>query len=66
MSDRDGFFQLILLGVGVFVVFTLIANLDNFGLSTTPGLWESVNTLIAPLIIVICFLGFAAFVVTHR
>jgi len=66
MSDRDGFFQLILLGVGVFVVFALIANLTSFGV---PGPWvgtDSVTSMIAPLMIVICFIGFAAYMVTHR
>jgi len=63
MSDASGFFQLILLGIGVFVVFALIAYLPDLGVS---GPWADVNTLIAPLIIVICFLGFAAYVVTHR
>lgn len=63
MSDTEGFFQLILLSVGVMVVFTLIANLTSFGLS---GPWAEVNVLIAPLVLVICFLGMAAYVVTHR
>ena len=63
MSDRDGFFQLILLSFGVMTVFTLVANLSTFGLS---GPWAEVNVLIAPLILVICFLGIAAYVVTHR
>ena len=63
MSDTKGFFQLILLSVGVMTVFALIANLTSFGV---PGPWADVNTLIAPLVIVICFLGFAAYVVTHR
>jgi len=63
MSDRGGFFQLILLSFGVMVVFALIANMTTFGLS---GPWAEVNTLIAPLVLVICFLGMVAYVVTHR
>ena len=63
MSDTKGFFQLILLSVGVMVVFTLIANLTSFGVS---GPWAEVNALIAPLVVVICFTGMVAYVVTHR
>lgn len=63
MSNTKEFFQLILLSVGVMVVFALIANLTTFGVS---GPWAEVNTLIAPLVIVICFLGMATYVVTHR
>ena len=63
MSDREGFFQLILLSVGVMAVFALIANLTSFGVS---GPWAEVNVLIAPLVIIICFIGFAAYMVTHR
>lgn len=65
MKD-DGFFQLILLGVGVMVIFTLIAKLTVLGV---PGPWagpNSVTSMTAPLILVICFLGFAAYVVAHR
>ena len=60
---NDGFFQLILLGVGVMAVFTLIAYLPTLGVS---GPWAEINVLIAPLILIICFLGFIAYVVTHR
>ena len=67
MGRNDGFFQLLLLGIGVMVVFTLIAYMAdptvNMGIS---GPWAEVNALIAPLMIVICFLGFVAYVVTHR
>jgi len=63
MSDRSGFFQLILLSFGVMVVFALIANMTTFGVS---GPWAEVNVLIAPLVLVICFLGMVAWVVTHR
>jgi len=63
MSDRSGFFQLILLSFGVMVVFTLIANMTSFGVS---GPWAEVNTLIAPLILIICFIGFVAYVVMNR
>ena len=63
MSDRGGFFQLILLSFGVMVVFALIANMTTFGVS---GPWAEVNVLIAPLVLVICFLGMVAYVVTHR
>ena len=63
MSDNAGFFQLILLSVGVMAVFALIANLTSFGVS---GPWAEVNVLIAPLVLVICFMGFIAYVVTHR
>ena len=63
MSDREGFFQLILLSLGVMVVFTLIAYMPTLGIS---GPWAGVNALIAPLVIVICFLGMVAYVVTHR
>lgn len=58
-----GFFQLILLSLGVMVVFTLIAYLPTLGVS---GPWAEVNTLIAPLVFVICFLGMAAYVVVNR
>ena len=63
MTDSVGFFQLILLGVGVMVVFVLIANMTSFGVS---GPWTQVNVLIAPLILIIGFMGFVAYVVTHR
>ena len=63
MSDNGGFFQLILLSFGVMVVFALIANMTTFGVS---GPWAEVNVLIAPLVLVICFLGMVAYVVTHR
>ena len=63
MSDNAGFFQLILLSVGVMAVFALIANLTSFGVS---GPWAEVNALIAPLVLIICFMGFIAYVVTHR
>jgi len=63
MSNMHGFFQLILLSLGVMVVFTLIAYLPTLGVS---GPWADVNALIAPLILVICFLGMAAYVVVNR
>lgn len=63
MVETDGFFQIILLGIGVMVVFALIAYLPTLGVD---GPWAEVNVLIAPLIVVICFLGIAAYVVTHR
>ena len=64
MTENDGFLQLLLLSFGVMTVFTIIANLtDPLGV---PGPWEAVTVLIAPLILVICFMGFAAYVVTHR
>ena len=63
MSDRSGFFQLILLSFGVMVVFALIANMTSFGVS---GPWAEVNVLIAPLVLIICLLGMVAYVVTHR
>jgi len=63
MSGSDGFLQLILIGIGVMTVFALLVNLTGFGVS---GPWSEVNVLIAPLIIIICFLGFIAYVVTHR
>ena len=63
MSDNTGFFQLIFLGVGIMAVFALIANLTSFGVS---GPWAEVNVLIAPLVLIICFMGFIAYVVTHR
>lgn len=63
MSDMEGFFQLILLGVGVMVVFTLIANMTALGVS---GPWTQVSALIAPLIFVIICIGFVAYVVTNR
>ena len=63
MSESRGFFQLILLGVGVMVVFALIAYLPTLGIS---GPWAQVNTLIAPLILIIAFIGMIAYVVTHR
>lgn len=61
--DNDGFLQLILLSFGVMVVFALIASLTSFGVS---GPWAEVNTLIAPLVLVICFLGMTAYMVIHR
>ena len=63
MSDRSGFFQLILLSFGVMTVFALIANMTSFGVS---GPWAEVNVLIAPLVLIICLLGMVAYVVTHR
>ena len=63
MSDNAGFFQLIFLGVGIMAVFALIANLTSFGVS---GPWAEVNVLIAPLVLIICLMGFIAYVVTHR
>ena len=60
---NDGFFQLILLSFGVMTVFMLIAYLPTLGVS---GPWAEINVLIAPLILIICFLGFIAYVVTHR
>ena len=63
LSDRNGFFQLILLSFGVMVVFALIANMTAFGVS---GPWAEVNVLIAPLVLIICLLGMVAYVVTHR
>jgi len=63
MSDTTGFFQLILISMGVMVLFTLIAYLPTLGMS---GPWADVNALIAPLVLVICFIGMVAYVVTHR
>ena len=63
MSDRDGFYQLILLGFGVMTVFALIANMSSLGVS---GPWAEVNILIAPLVFVIITVGFLAYLVTHR
>ena len=63
MSNMHGFFQLILLSLGVMVVFTLIAYLPKLGVY---GPWAEVNALLSPLILVICFLGFAAYVVVNR
>jgi len=66
MSDRGGFFQLILLSLGVIVVFTLIAYIPTLGIE---GPWvgeRSVITLIGPLILILCFVGFIAYVVSHR
>lgn len=54
---------MILLGVGVMVVFALIAYLPSLGIS---GPWVQVNTLIAPLVLIIAFIGMVAYVVTHR
>lgn len=63
MSGNVSFFQLILLCTGVIVVFILISQLTTFGLS---GPWAEVNTLIAPLVLIICFVGIAAYVVINR
>ena len=63
MGDNEGFFQIILLSVGVMSVFALIAQLTDLGLS---GPWAEVNTLIAPLVLIICFVGIATYLVTHR
>lgn len=64
MSDTEGFFQLIFLGIGVLVVFMLIVYMPTMGFEEES--WNYVRDKIVPLIIVICFLGFAAYVVTHR
>ena len=58
-----GFFQLILMSVGVMVVFTLIAYMPTLGIS---GPWAEMNALIAPLVLVVCFLGFVTYVVVSR
>ena len=63
MGDNEDFFRLILLCFGVLVVFALISQLTSFGLS---GPWAGVNTLIAPLALVICFVGIAVFLVVNR
>jgi len=63
MSDKGGFFQLILLGFGVMTVFTLLAQMSTLGVS---GPWAEVNILIAPLVFVIITVGFLAYLVTHR
>lgn len=63
MNSTEGFFQMILLSIGVIIVFTLIAYMPTLGFSE---LWTDVNTLIAPLILIICFLGMIAYAVTHR
>ncbi len=63
MNSTEGFFQLILLSVGVLVVFTLIAYMPTLGIS---GPWAEINALIAPLILIICFLGMIAYAVTHK
>ena len=63
MSDKGGFFQLILMGTGVMVVFTIIAYMTTLGFS---GPWSDVNTLIAPLVFIIIAVGFLAYLVTHR
>ena len=78
LSDNKGFFQIILLSFGVLTVFALVLILDDFPLPLTEegetlpdfwpeeGVWEEVSVLIAPLAVVICLLGMAAYVVTHR
>ena len=81
MSDRGGFFQMILLGFGVLTVFGLILILDDFPMPVQnetklpltkywpdpeDKVWEEVSEKIAPLVIVIFCIGFAAYVVTHR
>lgn len=63
MDGNKGFFQLILLCFGVLVVFALISQLTTFGIS---GPWAEVNILIAPLALIICFVGIAAYVVVNR
>lgn len=64
MSNTSGFFQLILLGVGVIVVFLLISYMPEMGFSKI--VWEEVFDLLIPLMGIICFLGFAAYMVSHR
>ena len=54
---------MILLGVGVMVVFALISYLPTLGVS---GPWAQVNTFIAPLVLIIAFIGMIAYVVSHR
>ena len=72
MSDTKGFFQLLFLGAGVMVVFMLIVYMPTMGfeelsdVSEGQLIWELVGDRIAPLMVVIFFLGFAAYVVTHR
>ena len=78
MSDRGGLFQITLLSIGVLAVFGLVALLDDIPLPITEvgdtlpnywpetGVWEEVSVSIAPLAIVICCLGIAAWIVTHR
>jgi len=63
MADTKAFFQMISLSVGVMVVFILIANLTSLGLS---GPWTEINKLIAPLVVVICFIGIVAYLVINR
>jgi len=63
MNEMRGFFQLILMSVGVMVVFTLIAYMPTLGIS---GPWAEMNALIAPLVLVVCFLGFVTYVVVSR
>ena len=63
MSGNKNFFTLIFIGMGVFTVFTLIAYMSTLGVS---GPWSQINTLIAPLIIIIIFIGVLAYVVAHR
>lgn len=63
MSGNSDFMTLIFLGIGVMTVFALIANLTGFGVS---GPWAEVNVIIAPLVIVICFIGFIAYLVANR
>lgn len=54
---------MVLLGVGVLIVFTLIAQMTSLGVS---GPWGDINTLIAPLVIAIITVGFLGYLVTHR
>ncbi len=66
MSSTKGFFQLILLSMGVFVVFTLIAYMPTLGISGPCVGENSVLSILAPLILVFCFLGMIAYAVTHK
>ena len=81
MSDNKGFFQIILLSFGVLTVFGLVLILDDFPMPVQnetklpltdywpdpeDKVWEEVSKKIAPMAVVICFMGIAAYVVTHR
>lgn len=67
MRDTDGFFRLIYLCIGVMAVFALIANMTKFGVSGPLWVGEnSVTSMIAPLVLVICFIGIAVYVVVNR
>ena len=71
MGDNEGFFQLILLGVGVLSVFLLIIYLPNIVISEPWGSswgdsWKIVGEALTPIILIIGLIGFIVYLVVNR